>query len=382
MPSVLHITDKPSPGGGVRSIVNLYQKLAAEHGWQSGLFRLVHRSDTCGHDRDWAPVNMSRWKRATKPPGMALNKALLSVDVVHLHLGFSAIDANFVNAIAARLPLVVSLHDISPFLHQKSFAQREEHSHAGSLALLKQRYLRPTRRRLWNALCMQADAILVPSEYLGKLTSEFGATERKIHVIHHPVSAQVIRPLAPSKSRPVIVFAGSLIRPKGVSVLLNAFSMLGLDQAELVFVGDGELRRELEAQTIRLHCADRVHFRGQVSELDVQNDMAKARIVAHPSLVAEGFGLTGIEAMCLGRPVVGFGLGGTKDWLIDGKTGLIAHNSDAEGLAASMLRLLSDDALADRLGEAARDFVIKKFDRQMISNRLISVYRDAQKVAK
>lgn len=378
MPKVLHITDKPVPGGGIRRIVTKYCEMAKEHGWQTSVFRLVHKGDLANSDPYWGPVRITGLYRSTSPLAADLRDALQGVDVVHLHLGFAAIDAAFVDAIAEHGSLIVSIHDISPFLHQKSFSHWYEPTSIKAMAHLKGFWLKPIRRKLWQTLCQQANTILAPSQFLADLAKEYGVGDGKIRILHHPITDIVGYPAPPSESKPIALYVGSLICSKGVSLLLEAFSILNLDRAELVIVGDGELRSDLEAEAVRLGCNNRVHFRGYLSELNVQKELAKARILVHPSLIAEGFGLTGVEAMRAGRPVVGFGLGGTRDWLTHEETGLIARTTDAADLAACICRLMTDDVLADRLGDASRKMVVERFDEKMIAGALISIYRDAQ----
>jgi trehalose synthase len=85
-----------------------------------------------------------------------------------------------------------------------------------------------------------------------------------------------------------------------------------------------------------------------------------SEVVVQKSL-AEGFGLTVAEAMWKGRPVVASDIGGIKDQVIDGVTGLLVDATDLDAFGAAVVRLIADRQLAARLGEAARERVRSDF---------------------
>jgi glycosyltransferase involved in cell wall biosynthesis len=77
-------------------------------------------------------------------------------------------------------------------------------------------------------------------------------------------------------------------------------------------------------------------------------------MLVHASVIPESFGLVGIEAMAHGVPVVGFDLGGAREWLVDGETGIAATPWSVEELAGGIRRLLLEPALAEKLGRAGQ----------------------------
>jgi glycosyltransferase involved in cell wall biosynthesis len=218
--------------------------------------------------------------------------------------------------------------------------------------------------------------IIAPSNYLARLAIAAGAPEGCVVVVPHAVDALPINPLRPSACNRIIVYAGLLSQEKGAPLLLDAFSQLATPGAELVYLGDGPARDAMEQRAQ----GSRVRFLGQVDAAVVAMSMSNARVLAHPSLIPEGFGLVGIEAMQLGRPVVGFGLGGSADWLVVSKTGLVAARQDAACLAAALDIVLTDGMLADRLGAAGRLLVREMYSAENVADELMAAMLSAMRV--
>ncbi|HEX6183671.1 MAG TPA: glycosyltransferase [Pyrinomonadaceae bacterium] len=90
----------------------------------------------------------------------------------------------------------------------------------------------------------------------------------------------------------------------------------------------------------------------------------------------EGLPLVILEAMARGRPVVATAVDGIPEIVLDGKTGLLHPHGDAEKLAAHLVALLGDDAYAERLGGAGREFVKMEWSRERFAADMVRLYRD------
>ena len=95
-----------------------------------------------------------------------------------------------------------------------------------------------------------------------------------------------------------------------------------------------------------------------------------------PSLWAEPFGIVGIEAMARGVPVVGFNVGGVRDWLEDEKTGYLVGRNDTAAMSNRVKVLLDDSELRKRMGLAGMEKVRREFGREKHLERLLALYRE------
>ena len=162
---------------------------------------------------------------------------------------------------------------------------------------------------------------------------------------------------------------------KGFDMLLALARRLleELPRLHVLIVGDGPRRRFLEHMAGTLGLRTRVHFTGPVH--DVRIPLALMEVFVFPVRWQEGFGLSLIEAMAAGRPVVATRTGAVPDILGNG-TGLLADPEDVPALAAAVRRLVQDRELAVRLGEAGRARVRDTFSLSRMAEQVEAVYRE------
>jgi glycosyltransferase involved in cell wall biosynthesis len=159
-----------------------------------------------------------------------------------------------------------------------------------------------------------------------------------------------------------------LMESKGNRYLMESASILARkrDDVRVVFVGEGPLRPELEAQARSLGISDRVTFLG--FQRDVARAFAAFDVAVFPSLW-EGTPLTVFEAMAMQKPIVATSVDGLRDVLRNEDNAILVPPRDARALAASVERALDDPSLAARLSERAlltsRRFDIATFVRKM-----------------
>jgi glycosyltransferase involved in cell wall biosynthesis len=166
---------------------------------------------------------------------------------------------------------------------------------------------------------------------------------------------------------------GSLTVQKGYSNLVQAVKALS-DKgvpARLTFVGDGPLRGELEHQAAESGIADIVSFAGTTN--DVMSLLPAFDIVAGSSL-REGLPLSVLEAMAAGLPVVTTDVGGNREAVIDGVTGLLVPPGDPDALAEALEKLWNDEAKRASMGKAGRLRVEEHFSAKNMVAETEKIY--------
>jgi glycosyltransferase involved in cell wall biosynthesis len=156
--------------------------------------------------------------------------------------------------------------------------------------------------------------------------------------------------VVPEKAlKPVVIFAGRLKRAKRPDHAIKAFKIAKdkVPEAELWVLGDGPFRRDLE----KMACND-VKFLGVLPDVERRNLIRTAWVLVNPS-IREGWGLNVVEANALGVPCVAYDVGGLRDSVKDGVTGLLVENSNVVAFAEAVIRVLQDDALRRRLSKNA-----------------------------
>ncbi len=157
-------------------------------------------------------------------------------------------------------------------------------------------------------------------------------------------------------------------------MLLKALSLLPaatLRDLKVTFVGDGEKRTELEVQARRMGLERTVVFASH--QEDVFPFIAASDFTVLPSLW-EGFGLSIVESMLCGRPVIGSSVGGIPELIADGRTGLLVAPGDATSLAGAVERLLEEPETVERMGEVARSAAQSRFTVPAMIDGYLKVY--------
>jgi glycosyltransferase involved in cell wall biosynthesis len=154
----------------------------------------------------------------------------------------------------------------------------------------------------------------------------------------------------PEHQPPIIVMVARFAPPKRQDVLLRAFSNVS-EIAQLWLVGDGPQLESARSLATELGIADKVTFLG--ARCDVPQLLAQAHVA---TLISEheGFGLSLIEAMSAGLPVVASDVGGVREIVLPNETGYLVANGDEGALVTALRRLIQDPTLRKRMGAAGR----------------------------
>jgi glycosyltransferase involved in cell wall biosynthesis len=172
-----------------------------------------------------------------------------------------------------------------------------------------------------------------------------------------------------------VVFAGRVIAPKGIDVLIRAAQSV---DGEFVICGEGRRLEAMHRLARRLGVHERVRFTGWLAGEQLARELAEASLLALPSVWPEPFGLVGIEALAAGRPVVASATGGIEDWLEHGVNGLLVPAGDVAALATTLNELLADPARQAAMGAAGMRLVAERYSRERHVAALTDAYAAAR----
>jgi glycosyltransferase involved in cell wall biosynthesis len=205
------------------------------------------------------------------------------------------------------------------------------------------------------------------------------------HLAANDVTRRMTIPLFPTLPAAVgsghadrrrVLFAGRIVAPKGVRVLIRAAREV---DAEFVICGEGWRLEEMRRLAQREGVAARVTFTGWLGADELARELAEASIVVLPSVWPEPFGLVGIEAFAAGRPVVASATGGILDWLEDGVNGLAVEPGDSDSLARALNELLADPDRQQAMGAAGKAMARERYSPERHIAALLEAYGTAHR---
>lgn len=213
----------------------------------------------------------------------------------------------------------------------------------------------------YRAVFEGAAAIVAVSRAMEATLIALGAPASKVHCNPYGIDCARFAGGNPAAAPPVLLAVGRLVEKKGPLLTLRAFAAVHRrrPEARLRMIGDGPLWRECASLVSELGLEKAVTMLGAQPHAVVSEEMRRARGFVQHSLEAssgdsEGTPVAVLEAGATGLPVVSTRHGGIPDVVIEGETGFLVAEGDVEGMAAALERLVTDPALASRLGAAAR----------------------------
>ncbi len=212
-----------------------------------------------------------------------------------------------------------------------------------------------------------ADAVITPSKYLSSIVKGWGVKPERIRVVYNAIKPALLN----GKTENIfdLVTVARLVPWKGVEDLIYLASELNLS---LRVVGDGPMRRELEALAIDLGA--RVSFSGNLPKELVFEEIANASIFVLNSSY-EGLPHIVLEAKMVGVPVIATNAGGTPETISHGVDGLIVPVGSRSSLKSAIVRLLSDESLRTTLAEFAKKQVLTNFSFQKMVDETRCILR-------
>jgi glycosyltransferase involved in cell wall biosynthesis len=196
------------------------------------------------------------------------------------------------------------------------------------------------------------------------------SSERSV-VIHNAVDVTAARRSVHDRPTPRMVAVGRMKAPKDFMTLVRAVAVLGDEELETLVVGDGPDRDDVEAEIRRLGLEQRVVLAGERDDVPVLLAESDVFVLSSRS---EGLPVSVLEAMAAGLPVVASDVGGLKELVVDGETGLLVPAGDEAALAAALRPLLQNRDLRRRFGAAGRARAEGRFDLASFRRAHLELY--------
>lgn len=213
---------------------------------------------------------------------------------------------------------------------------------------------------------------VVASEYMRQHVVAHGFDGARTHLL--PMFVERYATAEPLRRDPhLVVFAGALLRGKGLDWLLRAFVRVR-EPARLEIIGKGEQEGMFRDLATELDLTSRVEFRGKLSISELHDAFRSAACVVVPSRSPETFGLVGPETLQYETPVVATEVGGMGEWLKDGVTGYSVPTEDIGRLASAIDRVIMNPKTAQELGRAGRELVESHFTPAHHADALMSLF--------
>ena len=356
---ILHINPEMSWGGGEHQLHSLMSALK-QRGHVQTLVCQPGSLLSTRFAQEGTPIERIRMRNELSIVGITHLRRIFRkgpFDVVHFH--------------TARAHMLGAMATWSSEPPIRIATRRMEHRTGGRLKALI----------LYNRL---TDTTVAISQAVRQALLQAGTRHHKVRIIPDGVDISLFENNDPQPWRqrlgieqkaPVVGFIGSLIRKKGIEFLLRAGPPI-LEQhpsCRFLVVGEGPLQTDLEQLVTNLGMTGSVIFTGR--QTDIPGILAAMDVFVLPSL-QEGLGVSALEAMAAGRPIVASRVGGLPESVLQEETGFLVKPEDADELAGSLLRLLGDPDLCTRFGQAGRKRVATHFSSHQMAVQYEALYRE------
>lgn len=286
-------------------------------------------------------------------------------DVIHIHFATNAKSLIKLkkNKSSKNFKIVVSFHgyDINPFYIENY-------------------------KKDYKKLFENVDEITVNSIYTKDLLLKINSDLKNINILPVGLDTSFFKKedVDQSTINKTILYVGRLIPLKGSNLTIDILYELhkrGYQNVKLIIIGDGELKIALQEKIENLRLENYILLKGSLSQEKVKEEMNCASLLLLPGIHdpltkrAETQGLVIQEAESMELPVVVSNVGGMKYGLLPNVSGFVVDESDVNGFADAIEKLLNNDELQRKMGERGRKFVVKKYDSKILIKQLISIYQ-------
>lgn len=214
------------------------------------------------------------------------------------------------------------------------------------------------------------DTIITPSEFCKSKLVEDGIDSNRIIALHNFIDTAEYD--VKREDEGYALYIGRLSKEKGIFNLIKAFSLL--KEGELRIAGDGPEKEAIIQFIQENHLEERIKLLGFLDKNGIKEQIRKCRFVVVPSVGYENCPYSVMETLGIGKPVIGADIGGIPELVQNQYTGITYKFDDIEELSLNMDVLFSDEELAERLGDNAKEQANKLYTKKVYYDKILEIY--------
>ncbi len=226
--------------------------------------------------------------------------------------------------------------------------------------------------RIKKIYTKKIDKIITPTEFYKTKLIEDGIDKNKIIAIHNFVDTKEYD--IERKDEGYALYIGRLSKEKGILNLIKAFS--NVKKGELKIAGEGPEKENIIKFIEENKLQHRIKILGFINKDEVKEKIRKCRFVVVPSIWYENCPYSIVEALAIGKPVIGTDIGGIPEIVKNKKSGLTYKYDDINQLTNKMEKLYKNKELAKKLGDTAKEQAKKLYSKDVYYKKIINIYTE------
>ncbi|MCF8069440.1 MAG: glycosyltransferase family 4 protein [Desulfobacterales bacterium] len=216
----------------------------------------------------------------------------------------------------------------------------------------------------WRGSYNNVDCFIAPSEFMANMISRRVGCD-KIRILHNGIDVEKYQPTYNDSGYGLYI--GRISNEKGIRTLLDALDLIN-ESIDMNIVGTGPLYNELKKR------GGKAKFLGYKTGQALYDIIANSSFVVVPSEWYENCSMAVLEAMAMGKPVIGSNIGGIPEQVEDNKSGLLFEMGNSDDLASKMQFLIQKPDLRLQYGMAARQKLEREYSLQNHCSNLLEIY--------
>lgn len=311
-------------------------------------------------------------------------------DIVHINNFQRQLSASIIKPIKKRkIPIVFTAHDVQAIcpaivMLDSNKEICEKCMHGKYINCIKNKCIKDSNlKSILGAIegkyyrnkkiyTKKIDKIITPSEFYRTKLIEDGIGQDKIVALHNFIDIDEYN--VPREDEGYALYIGRLSKEKGIFNLIKAIS--NLEEGKLRIAGDGPEKEAIIQFVHENHLEDRIKLLGFVDKNEIKEQIRKCRFVVVPSIWYENCPYSVMETLAIGKPVIGADIGGIPELVQNQYTGITYKFDDIEELSLNMDVLFSDEELARRLGDNAKEQAKKLYTKKVYYDKILKIYTD------